>query len=109
MFPYCTNVRLLNQGEIKLHDILIDGVYDMASESPYMDRGLFAVRVGDTRMYGPRHATEDETYNITIKNVRGGGKSVIALAGTMKNLVMYGIEAFDGATMFLDESEEKRQ
>jgi hypothetical protein len=23
---FCTNVRLLNQGEVKLHDILIDGV-----------------------------------------------------------------------------------
>lgn len=69
---FCTNVRLLNQGDIALHDILVDGVYDVGAESPYMDRGRYAVRVGDTNMYGTRHATEDETYNITIRNVRGG-------------------------------------
>lgn len=31
---YCTNVRLLNQGEIKLHDIDIDEVYDTSETSP---------------------------------------------------------------------------
>lgn len=66
---FCTNVRLLNQGDIKLHDILVDGVYDTSKDSPHMERGLYAVRVGDTSMYGTRHATGDETYNITIKNV----------------------------------------
>ena len=64
---FCTNVRLLNQGDVKLHDILIDGVYDMGDESPHIDNGIFAVRIGDTRLYGTRHATEDETYNITVK------------------------------------------
>ena len=98
----CTNVRLLNQGDVKLHDILIDGVYDMAKESVYMDKGLYAVRVGDTHLYGTRHATRDETYNITIRNVRGGGVYTVALAGDMKNIVMYGIEAVDGAKMLLD-------
>ncbi|MDY3845553.1 MAG: hypothetical protein SOZ62_01420 [Eubacteriales bacterium] len=100
---FCTNVRLLNQGDVNLHDILIDGVYDMASTSPYMDRGLYAVRVGDTRLFGTRHSTSEETYNITIKNVRGGGVYAISLAGAMDNLVMYGIETFDGAKMLLDE------
>ena len=100
---FCTNVRLLNQGDIKLHDILIDGVYDMSKNSVHMDKGLYAVRVGDTRLYGPRHATSDETYNITIRNVRAFGKSAIALAGEMKNLVMHGIECYDGAQMLLDQ------
>ena len=100
---FCTNVRLLNQGDIKLHDILIDGVYDVGNVSPHMDRGKYAVRVGDTKMYGTRHATADETYNITIKNVRGGQEYVISLAGQMNNLTMYGIEAFNGAKMLLDE------
>ena len=100
---YCTNVRLLNQGDIKLHDILIDGVYDTSAECERMDRGIYAVRVGDNRIYGTRHATKDETYNITIRNVRGRGTHVISLAGEMDNLVMYGIEAFDGAQMLLDD------
>lgn len=100
---YCSNVRLLNQGDIKLHDITIDGVYDMSGESPYMDKGIYTVRVGDVHLYGTRHATEDETYNITIKNVCGGGEYVLCLAGAMKNLVYFGIEARDGAKMLKDD------
>ena len=100
---FCSNVRLLNQGAVDLHDILIDGVEDVAAQSPHMDRGIYAVRVGDTRLYGTRHATEDETYNISIRNVKGSGRYVISLAGAMKNLTMYGIEALGGAKMLLDE------
>lgn len=100
---FCTNVRLLNQGDVKLHDITIDGVYDTSESSPYMDKGLYAVRIGDTHLYGTRHATEDETYNITVKNVCGRGDYVLSLAGAMKNLVYYGIEAKDGAKMLKDD------
>jgi hypothetical protein len=100
---FCTNVRLLNQGDVKLHDIVIDGVYDMGDESPHIDNGIFAVRIGDTHLYGTRHATEDETYNITVKNVCGGGNYVLSLAGSMKNLVLSGIEAKNGAKMLKDD------
>ncbi len=96
---FCSNVRLLNQGGVKLHDILIDGIYDTADTSPYMDRGIYTVRVGDMHLYGERHATREETYNVTLKNVRGGGRAVVALAGAIDNLVMYGIESFNGAKM----------
>ena len=99
---FCTNVRLLNQGDVKLHDVLIDGVYDKAESSPHMDRGIFAVRVGDTHLYGARHSTKDETYNIQIRNVVGGGWYAVSLAGEIGNLVMYGIEAVNGAKMVLD-------
>lgn len=102
----CTNVRLLNQGEIKLHDILVDGVYDTSKDSPHMERGLYAVRVGDTSMYGSRHATSDETYNITIKNVFSRGQYAIALAGAVQNLTMYGIECAEGTKMLLDNREK---
>jgi hypothetical protein len=100
---FCTNVRLLNQGGTSLHDIEIDDVVDMARECDKLDHGLYAVRVGDTRLYGSRHATEEETYNITIKNVVGRGDYAVSLAGRMKNLVLFGIEAYDGAKMLLDE------
>lgn len=99
---FCTNVRLLNQGDVKLHDILVDGVYDTSKDSPHMERGLYAVRVGDTSMYGSRHATSDETYNITIKNVFSRGQYAIALAGAVQNLTMYGIECAEGTKMLLD-------
>ena len=97
---FCTNVRLLNQGDIKLHDILVDGVYDTSAECPRMDRGLLAVRVGDTHLYGDRPSTADETYNITIRNVRSRAVHAISLAGSIGNIVIYGIECFDGAKMF---------
>ena len=100
---FCTNVRLLNQGDVKLHDITIDGVYDLGRETPYMDHGLYAVRVGDTRLYGARHSTREETYNITIRNVRGCGDYVLSLAGEIGNLVMYGIEAAEGTKMLKDD------
>lgn len=101
---YCTNVRLLNQGDVKLHDILVDGVYDKSEESPYMDRGIHTVRIGDNRIYGTRHGTGDETYNITIKNIRSRARiAAVALAGGIKNLVMENIECFDGAQELKDE------
>jgi hypothetical protein len=102
-------VRLLNQGDIKLHDILVDGVYDTSNESPYMDKGFYAVRIGDTRMYGTRHATEDETYNITVKNVCGRGDYALCLAGAMKNFVYSGIEVMDGAKMIKDDRNTGRE
>ncbi len=99
---YCSNVRLLNQGEIRLHDITVDGVYDTSADSPYMDRGRYAVRVGDTHMYGARHSTADETYNITVKNIFGRGDAVLFLAGEIRNLVFFGIEASHGTKMLED-------
>ena len=102
---FCTNVRLLNQGDMKLHDIHIDGVYDTSENSPYMDRGIYAVRIGDTRLYGTRHATSDETYNITIKNVRSRAQTAaIGLAGDMSAVIIENVECFDGAA----ELEDKR-
>lgn len=101
---FCTNVRLLNQGGIRLHDVMIDGVYDTSADSTSMDRGLYGVRVGDTGLYGSRHATADETCNITIRNVRSRGKvAAVGLAGEMQNLIMENIEGFDGAVLLDDQ------
>jgi hypothetical protein len=100
---YCSNVRLLNQGDIKLHDILIDGITDTSKESPHLERGNYAIRIGDTRLYGTRHATKDETYNITIRNVRSrAGVAAIGLKGEIGNLVIENVEVFDGTTEFED-------
>ena len=100
---FCTNVRLLAQGGVKLHDVVIDGVYDASLGSPHMDRGLYAVRVGDTHLYGARHATREEAYNIQIKNVVGGGQYAVALAGEIGNLVLCGVEAVNGAKTLRDQ------
>lgn len=96
---FCANVRLLSQGGVPLHDILIDGVYDTSAECEYMDRGGHGVRVGDgSHLYGTRHATEDETYNITVKNVHSRARDgALHLGGNMKNVVWENITSFDGS------------
>jgi len=101
---YCSIVRLLNQGGTKLHDILIDGVWDQCEHSPHLDHGCNAVKIGDLHPYGgSRHSTDDETYNITVKNVYAAGVNAIKLTGGMKNLLIYGIECKKGTKMFQDD------
>lgn len=103
---FCTNVRLLNQGGTKLHDVYIDGVSDTSADSLYMDRGIYTVRVGDTHLYGTRHATKDETYNITIKNIRSRADvAAISLVGGMTNVTVENVECFDGAIELEDKSD----
>lgn len=99
---YCSNVRLLNQSGIKLYDILIDGVRDVARECPYVDHGLYAVRIGDTHLYGTRHATKDETHHITVKNVYGNGVCALSLAGDMSDLILENITAGNGVKLIDD-------
>ncbi len=99
---YCSNVRLLNQGGISLYNILIDGVMDTSADSPHLDRGIHAVRIGDNHLYGSRHSTPEETGNITVRNVYGRGTSVVQLAGAITNLVLDNICAFDGCTKPVD-------
>ena len=93
----------MNQGDVKLHDILIDGVTDTSEGCPYMDRGIYGVRIGDPHMYGSRHATADETYNITVRNVRSRAEiAAIGLAGEIRNLTVENISCFDGAAALQD-------
>ena len=94
---YCANVRLLNQGGVKMYNILVDGVYDTSANSRYMDRGGNGVRVGDVQMYGERHSTPEETYNITIRNVASRAKgAAVNIAGAITNLTLDNISTFDG-------------
>lgn len=94
---YCSNMRLLNQGGIKLHDIYIDGIYDTSENSPHMDRGNYAIRLGDRRLYGSRQCTSDEFYNITVRNIRSRAEFAVSLGVEPKNLVLENVEVFDGA------------
>ena len=94
---YCSNVRLLNQGEHKIHDIYIEGVYDTSKNSPHMDVGSCGVRIGDSsHMYGTRLSTSDETYNITVRRIRTRSLHSLALSGSIGNLVIEDVEEFDG-------------
>jgi len=56
-------------------------------------------------MYGTRHSTPDETYNITIKNVRSCAEiAAISLIGGMKDVIVENIECIEGTR----ELEDKR-
>ena len=93
---FCAIVRLLNQGGIKLYNILVDGVFDASKDSPYLDRGESGVRVGDTRSYGGAQSAPDETYNITIRNVVTRAFASMRLAGSIRNLTVDNVSSFDG-------------
>jgi hypothetical protein len=89
---FCTIVRLLNQGGMVMHDIDIDNVYDTCESCEYLDKGLYAVRLGDKSMYGESYPTPDMTYNISIKNVYGRGEKAVMLYGEHKNVVTENID-----------------
>ena len=95
---YCSTVRLLNQGEICLHDILIENIVDTSPDSPHLDSSSYTVRVGDgNHMYGSRHATKDETYNITVRGVRShASRAALHLAGQIGNLIIEDVQCAEG-------------
>ena len=102
----CTIVRLLNQGGTKLYNVLIDGVFDSSKDSPHLERGIYAVRIGDVHLYGARHSTEDETYNITVRNVYSRSRIAVNLAGRMKNVTTENICGFDGNQTLIEDLRE---
>ena len=105
---YCSIIRLLNQGELKLHDVSIENIYDTSETSPYLDHGRYAIRVGDADfMYGSRHSTEEETYNISIKNVRGRGIAVLHLAGAIGSLTIEDVESMREETPLMHDYRTK--
>ena len=96
-------IRLLNQGGSKLHDISIENIFDTSAECPHLDRGRYCVRVGDANhLYGERHSTAEETYNISIKNIAGRGQSVLHLAGAIGNLTIENAVAMNGVPLMED-------
>ncbi len=93
---FCANIRLLNQGGVKLYNILIDGMTDSSRGSRHMDRGVSGVRIGDNHLYGSRHSTFEETYSITVKNVFSRADAALRLAGCISDLTVENIRLFDG-------------
>lgn len=93
---WCANVRLLNQGGVKLYNVLIDGLIDTSMNSPHMNRGLYGVRIGDKHLYSTRHSTPDETYNIVVKNIYSRANQAINLAGSITDCKITDVFTFDG-------------
>ena len=68
-----------------------------------MDRGIYGVRVGDAHMYGDRHSTADETFNISIRNVYSrAAVAAVQLCGAIRNLQTDNICPFDGCPTAVD-------
>ena len=95
---WCAIIRLLNQGGVKLYNVLIDGVFDTSKGSRHINRGLFGIRIGDKRLYSTRHSTAEETYNIVVRNVFSRAETVVDMAGSITNCTLEGIFGFDGFT-----------
>ena len=106
---FCANVRLLNQGGAKLYNILIDGVFDTSADSPCLDRGGTGVRIGDLHLYGDRHSTKDETFNITVRNVYSRAQRAMRICGQMTNCTFENICGFDGCDGSIEDHSEQFQ
>lgn len=105
---FCSNIRLLNQGGIKLYNILIDGLTDSSMGSSHMDRGICGVRIGDNHLYGERHSTFEETFNITVRNVFSRAWCALRLAGCIDGLTAENIRGFDGCGKILENGAQLR-
>ena len=87
-----------------MHHVLIDGVEDISDQTDYLnEHGVYCIHIGDIYNYGERHATEDEMYNISIKNVRSRADYALGLAGNkIKNFYYENIVCFDGGGYIQD-------
>ena len=92
------NVRLLNQGGTKIYNVLIDGIMDSSKDFPGLKQGSSGVRIGDHNLYGSRHATSDETYNITVRNVYSGALAPLNIVCEMKNFNCDNIYSFNSVS-----------
>ena len=100
---YCSIIRILNQGGTKIHDVLIENIYDTSDECPSLNHGCNVIKIGDLHPYAERHANDDETYNIKVKNLYACGVNALKLTGGMSNLILEGIECKEGTKMFQDD------
>lgn len=100
---YCSIIRILNQGGPKIHDVLIEGIYDTSDECASLNHGCNVVKIGDLHPYADRHSRDDETYNITIRDLYATGTNALKLTGGMGNLLLQGIVCKKGTKMFQDD------
>lgn len=105
---FCSVVRLLNQAPgVQMRRILIEDVADTSSGSPHMDRGLYAVRIGDSRLYGPAPLSADAVQDITVRSVRARTVYAVGLAGRMRDIRIEDVEVFDGSLGVLEDARPK--
>ena len=80
-------VRLLNNRNVKLYDVLIDGVKDC---SPPKSINKAAVKIGDKNYGG--YAPIGDTYNITVRNVSTASECGVLIQGSLAESVIENIK-----------------
>lgn len=101
---YCSNIRLLCQGGIRMYNILVDGMTDTSADSDCLDRGGCGVRIGDNHLYGSRQPEGDEFFNITVRNVISRAAAAVSLAGRTGRIMLDNITGFDGCENEIDDT-----
>jgi hypothetical protein len=75
--------------------IIVDGVIDTSLNSPYMDIGSYAVRIGDVLEYRSPQPSEDEMYNITARNVIGRSEVAVDVAQVKGKVFVDNVQGYD--------------
>ena len=101
------NVRILGQGGGVIHDVLVEDVYDMSGQLHGISFGMYGVKLNEIRAYLKGHATPEQMYNITIRNIHSRACYCLFYGGyTLNNLVIEDLHPFDGAGLIQDCREE---
>lgn len=93
----CSNVRLLCEDGVKIHDVSVDHVADTRTDSRY--KAVMTVRIGDL-CYGRRQSKMGDIYNIKINDVISKGKMAVALCKSLKDSVISNITVEEGCAGF---------
>ena len=97
------NVRILGQGGGVIHDVLVEDVYDMSAQLHGISFGMYGVKLNEIRAYKIGHATPEQMYNITIRNIHSRACYCVFYGGyTLNNLVIEDLHPFDGAGLIQD-------
>ena len=88
-YSFCSLVRLLNQGGVRLYNITVSGVTDTWEPDCGISRSNYAVRLGDPHPYGGRAALPEETSHITVENVISAARLAgVNLSGGMSHVLV---------------------
>ena len=90
----CSNVRLLCGDGVKVHDVLIDGVFDASRECRFLDKGYNTVKLGDLHNYSTSLAKYGDMFNITVRNIHCAGdhrSKPVNIQTDIKNLTVENI------------------
>ena len=78
-------IRLLNHDGIKLHDVVIEDIYDTHIENGGK-LNQAAIRLGDSNYWTVSQAEDGDMYNVTVRNVTTNSPIPVKIHGVIENL-----------------------